>query len=89
VARFAHEIHLVVPRQKRACSYEELEGLLGSRFAGKVHHSSVAALFGSEKPRVLDPSRTVVVTGSIYLAGEVMAELGQNAGLAEPHLQDF
>lgn len=89
VARFAHEIHLVVPNQKRACSHEELEKLLLTRFDGKVHRSSVEGLFGAANPSIFHLGRMVVVTGSIYLAGEVMAELAQDADLAEPHLQDF
>jgi dihydrofolate synthase/folylpolyglutamate synthase len=36
-----------------------------------------------------NPDDTVVVTGSIYLAGEVLARVDPSQGPFEAHLQDF
>jgi dihydrofolate synthase/folylpolyglutamate synthase len=50
----------------------------------------VAALF--PLPQVCEvgqPGDAVVVTGSIYLAGEVLARLDPKRGPSEGHLQDF
>jgi dihydrofolate synthase/folylpolyglutamate synthase len=90
VARFAHEIHLVIPNQARACSHAQLRSLIPTDFQGNVIDSSVSALFGrSSHQRVFDSDRTVVITGSIYLAGEVMGYIYPSLGSEEGHLQDF
>ena len=90
VARYAHEIHLVVPHQARACSFEQLRSLIPSQFSGQIFDSDVAELF--DDPAAcgrLCPERTVVITGSIYLAGEVMSHFCPDFGNEEGHLQDF
>ncbi|MDB6094465.1 MAG: FolC bifunctional protein [Verrucomicrobia bacterium] len=77
VCRHASEVHLVVPNQPRACSFEELESLVPPTFTGRVVRASVAGLFPTPaKCTAGQPGDTVVVTGSIYLLGEVMARLG-------------
>jgi dihydrofolate synthase/folylpolyglutamate synthase len=90
VARHASEVFLVIPAQARACSHAELEALMPAHFAGAVHRSTVAELF----PRPGEcaaggPDEGVVVTGSIYLVGEVMARLQPERGPGEGRLQDF
>jgi len=90
IARHAREIHLVVPHQARACTYEELEALVPATFQGRVVRSTVEALF--PRPDLCTaggPDDVVVVTGSIYLLGEVMARLDPTRGAAEERLQDF
>ena len=78
VCRYAKEIHLVVPNQPRACSYEELESLVPSTFRGRVGRATVAGLFPApETCTAGEASDTIVVTGSIYLLGEVMARIGR------------
>jgi dihydrofolate synthase/folylpolyglutamate synthase len=77
IARHAEAIHFVVPQQPRACSYEELEALVPAGFRGKVVRDTVERLFpGPNECRAGDAEDVVVVTGSIYLLGEVMARLG-------------
>ena len=74
VARHAREIRLLVPDQPRACSYEVLEATIPDSFAGKVIRSTVA----DEFPRSGWPAERgnpTVVTGSIYLIGEILARL--------------
>lgn len=76
VCAHAREVHLVVPAQPRASSYAELESLIPPAFTGRVVRSSVAGLFPT--PEVCSaggPEDVVVVTGSIYLLGEVMSRL--------------
>ena len=76
IARYAREVRLVVPQQPRACSYEELEALLPAGFVGAVVRDTVAGLFpGADTCTAGGPDDVVVLTGSIYLLGEVMARL--------------
>jgi dihydrofolate synthase/folylpolyglutamate synthase len=78
IARHAREIHFVVPQQPRACSFEELEGLVPSSYRGRVLRRSVAELFPQPgRCAAGGPEDVVVVTGSIYLLGEVMGRLGE------------
>lgn len=90
VAEFAAEIHLVVPQQARACSFAELESLIPSSYAGKVFRRDLASLFPDpETCRAGRGDEVVVVTGSIYLLGEIMARINPGRGPGEGRLQDF
>lgn len=90
VAEFADRLFLVVPDQARACSHAQLSHLVPSTFQGMLRYETVADLFGQKK--ILTGTQigdTIVVTGSIYLAGEAMAALSPIALKIESHLQDF
>jgi len=90
VTRRAAQIVFVVPDQPRACSFEDLESLLSDSPRPPVSRSSVSELFPSRNRCALgSPSDTIVVTGSIYLAGEVLARLEGRADGPESRLQDF
>ena len=90
ISRHAREIHFVVPNQARACSYAELENLLPANFDGKVVRATLDALFPSaQRCTAGGPDDIVVVTGSIYLLGEVMARLGPGIDAGEGRLQNF
>ncbi|MDB4385540.1 bifunctional folylpolyglutamate synthase/dihydrofolate synthase, partial [Opitutaceae bacterium] len=90
VAKFAQEIHIVVPQQARACGFADIRGLIPSGFQRPVHESTVEDLFtGDNLSTWSSVEDTVVVTGSIYLAGEVMGYLRPHQGEIEAHLQDF
>ena len=90
ISRYAAEIHLVMPQQSRASGFEELEALIPKRFAGRVTRATVAGVFPDAKTcTVGGPNDTVVVTGSIYLLGEVMARIQPERGALENRLQDF
>ena len=79
ICRHAKEIHFVVPNQTRACSYEELESFVPPTFKGNVRRATVAGLFPTPATcSAGGPADTLVVTGSIYLLGEVMARLGHD-----------
>jgi len=90
VAEFAAEIHLVVPQQARACSFAELESLIPPGYAGGVFRRDLASLFPDpETCRAGRGDEVVVVTGSIYLLGEVMTRISPGRGPGEGRLQDF
>jgi len=89
VCRHASEVHLVVPNQARACSHEELERLVPAGYRGRVSRSTVEDIFPSPDACAVSGSDTVVVTGSVYLIGEVLARLEPQRGLGEGRLQDF
>ena len=90
VARHAQAVHLVVPQQSRACRFEELEAILRPQFAGPIYRSTVEALFPAPGQCMAGgPDDAVVVTGSIYLLGEVLARLEPERGAGEGRLQDF
>jgi dihydrofolate synthase / folylpolyglutamate synthase len=90
LSRHCREIHLVVPRQSRASTHAELEAQIPASFAGKTFRATVAGLFPA--PGICTaggPDDVLVVTGSIYLLGEVLANLEPQRGPGEGRLQDF
>ncbi|MCF3648480.1 bifunctional folylpolyglutamate synthase/dihydrofolate synthase [Synoicihabitans lomoniglobus] len=90
ISQYAAEIHLVVPNQARSCSHAALRELIPGDFTGEVFDDDVATLFSAHGMRQARRSgRSMVVTGSIYLAGEVMAQLNPETGPGEGRLQDF
>jgi dihydrofolate synthase/folylpolyglutamate synthase len=90
IARHAREIHLAIPHQARACGYEELEHCVPATFGGRVARTTVADVFpGPDRCAIGGVEDTVVVTGSIYLIGEVFERLEPGRGAGEGGLQDF
>jgi dihydrofolate synthase/folylpolyglutamate synthase len=90
ICRYAKEVHLIVPKQARACTHEELEALVPSTYSGPVLRGTVEAIFpGPDQCTLGTPSDVIVVTGSIYLLGEVLTRLEPERGLGEGRLQDF
>lgn len=90
LCRHCRELHLVVPHQARASTHAELEALVPGSFRGRVIHSTVEGLF----PTPLDCTAggrddIIVVTGSIYLLGEILGRLQPERGAGEGRLQDF
>lgn len=89
LARHAREIHLVPPLQARACTHAELEALTPPAARALLRRTSLESVFpGPGRCGVGQPGDVVVVTGSIYLLGEVLTRLG-GAGGGEGRLQDF
>ncbi len=90
LCRHVRELHLTVPRQARACSYEELEALIPPAYTGRVIRDTVEALFpGPGSCAAGGPDDSLLITGSIYLLGEVLARLEPQRGPSEGRLQDF
>ena len=90
-ARWARSLTFVQPEQARACSIEELTRFVPASFAGEVRESSVAALFPAKGVFEMDTDATnpVVVTGSIYLIGEIWERYLEDEPLGQGKLQDF
>ena len=90
VCRYAQKIHLVTPHQARASSFEELLALVPPAQHGLVHRGTVEQIFPDALTcTVGGPGDTVVVTGSIYLLGEVLERIEPGRGAGEGKLQDF
>jgi dihydrofolate synthase/folylpolyglutamate synthase len=90
VLRHAREVHLVTPRQARASSYEELRALVPAAQRDRVHRGELARIFPDARTcTVGGPDDTVVITGSIYLLGEVLERIEPARGTGEGRLQDF
>jgi dihydrofolate synthase/folylpolyglutamate synthase len=90
LSRHCREIHLVVPHQARATCHAELEALVPRTFGGRTVRSTVEELFPS--PSLCTAGGRddiIVVTGSIYLLGEVLSRLEPKRGPGEGRLQDF
>ena len=77
-ARHAGVLVLVRPDNERACSVGELAALVPAGFRGEVLRASVAELFPAPGTCAA-PGGTVVVLGSLYLVGEVLARLRGHA----------
>lgn len=90
IARHAQEVHLIPPHQARACSYEELERIAGPELAGRMKRATIADVFPDAQTCTLGrPGDVVVVTGSIYLLGEILAHIQPGRGAGEQKLQDY
>jgi dihydrofolate synthase/folylpolyglutamate synthase len=90
LSRHCKELHLVVPKQARASSHAELEALVPGSFKGRVHRATVEELFPSPWACTAGgPDDVIIVTGSIYLLGEVLSRLEPQRGPGEGRLQDF
>ena len=89
LARYAQAFWLVRPKQERACGFQELEACMPAWFGGPVLHASLEELFPAPGKCLLGlPGDTIVVVGSVYLAGEVLGRFLPGTAAAEPHLQD-
>ena len=90
VCRFAKEVHLVTPHQARASSFEELIALVPPDKRALVHRGTLERIFpDAHTCAVGGAGDTVVVTGSIYLLGEVLERIEPGRGAGEGKLQDF
>lgn len=89
IARHAAAIHLIRPAQPRALPYDVMESLVPASYSGPIHRSKVRDLFPSPGVcTVGHRDQTVVITGSIYLIGEVMEALDYPHAVSESILQD-
>lgn len=98
IARYATQIILVEVAQPRACSVVQLQAAVAADFTGSVQSAGVEALFlpGSAPGPVLAQlaqtagmaKTPVVVTGSIYLIGEILTRLYGEVSNEAVHLQD-
>ena len=90
VCRYAREIHLVAPNQARATPFEEMLAFVPEEHRALVHRGTVNAIFpDASRCTVGEADDTLVVTGSIYLLGEVLERIEPGRGAGEGRLQDF
>jgi len=90
-AAFAHSLTFVMPEQDRACSIEELRAFVPESFEGEVSEATIAELFPAKGAcsRDFETDRALVVSGSIYLIGEVWDRFYEESPLGQGALQDF
>ncbi len=90
ICQHAREIHLLMPHQSRACTFEQLEAMVPADFVGRVQRTTIEELFPKARTCMAgEPDDALVVTGSIYLLGEIMERLAPERGPGEGRLQDF
>ncbi len=90
VAKYAREIHLVVPHQPRASGFEELESIVAEVFTGPCHRANLSKLLPAPGACTLgEVGDTVLVTGSIYLLGEVIEKMEYAESPNQSMLQDW
>lgn len=75
LAEFARELHLVTPDQPRACEAQTLKESIPSEFKGAICPAKVSTLFSKNTCHIGDAGDTLVVSGSIYLIGEILTIL--------------
>ena len=86
IVKYARKIILLVPKQPRALDFKELEECIGD-CGVEISQMRVEDLYGKGlRCSQVSPGDTIVCTGSIYLAGEVLAALG---GKIPDGLQDI
>ena len=90
VAPHARELILVEPSQPRATSTQSLRRYLPEHYPIPVRDDTVAQLFPSKDCCTAgQPGATILVTGSIYLIGEIMSRIqGLSASGQTPNFQD-
>ncbi|WOO42561.1 folylpolyglutamate synthase/dihydrofolate synthase family protein [Rubellicoccus peritrichatus] len=90
ICEHASEIILLVPNQPRACTIEELRAAIPEGFKKPVLIGDIDELFPA--PGVCSEGEeddVIVVTGSIYLIGEICERLFTNTMSGEGMLQDL
>ena len=89
LTKYARALHLVRPEQDRACDFAELESCIPPNFRGEVVRAELPTLFPAPGECALGTEGdTVVVTGSVYLAGEVLGHFLPDGVRSEYELQD-
>ncbi len=83
VAPWARQIHIGRPQRPRALSFAELRRLVAAAFPGEIRESSLDEIFSGGDASSLSPEvEPVLLTGSLYLVGEVLARLGPGGSTA-------
>jgi dihydrofolate synthase/folylpolyglutamate synthase len=89
LARHAERLYFARPNQLRALTYEQLAALVPADFPGQTLRGNLDELFPAPgRVAAGVEGQPVVVTGSIYLVGEIMERLGGSERPSESHLQD-
>ncbi|MEM7792094.1 MAG: bifunctional folylpolyglutamate synthase/dihydrofolate synthase, partial [Verrucomicrobiota bacterium] len=84
--KYAEKLYLLAPAQDRALSTDALAELIPRGFQGPVVKDTIERLFSAPyRCTVGSPGDTIVITGSLYLIGEVLQHL---QGIPDSGLQD-
>ncbi|MDA0347391.1 MAG: bifunctional folylpolyglutamate synthase/dihydrofolate synthase [Verrucomicrobia bacterium] len=76
VARYARALYFLEPKQPRAATFEDLQKYIPERSKCPSENAFIEQLFpDKETCSIGQPGDTIVVTGSIYLLGEVLERL--------------
>ncbi|WP_438482307.1 bifunctional folylpolyglutamate synthase/dihydrofolate synthase [Oleiharenicola lentus] len=90
VLRYGEQVYLITPKQARASTFEEMINWVPIAERSRVHRAEVETVFPDANTCTLGATdQTVVVTGSIYLLGEVLERIEPRRGAGEGKLQDF
>ncbi len=90
LAEHAREIHAVRPQQPRATTFAEMLALAPPAGRSLLREAAVAEIFPDARTCPLGAAGdTIVVTGSLYLLGEVLERIQPERGAGEGRLQDF
>ncbi len=90
VCRYAREVYLVPPHMERASTYEELEAVVPPESRALLRRATLEQIFPDARTcTVGGKDDTIVVTGSIYLLGELLVRIEPTRGSGEGQLQDF
>jgi dihydrofolate synthase/folylpolyglutamate synthase len=88
-SRHASELHLIAPDQSRATPTDVLEKCIPASRQAPVHHRQLDDIFPAVGACTLgEPGDTIVVTGSLYLIGEVLERLTCETPINQGKLQD-
>lgn len=88
-SRHASELHLIAPHQSRATPTDVLETCIPPSNRAPVHHRRLEEIFPAVGICALGgPGDTIVVTGSLYLIGEVLERLTYETPVNQGKLQD-
>lgn len=89
VAHFAKELHLIAPDQERATSTTEMATFLPVNSTLQVIHNTIETII--PKPRICSlgkPGDTIIITGSLYLIGEILGRFDSKQN-SQNDLQDL
>ena len=90
VVRHAREIHVVTPQQSRATPFADIVALTPVAARSLLREGALGQIFPDAGTcAVGGAGETIVVTGSLYLLGEVLERLEPRRGSGEGKLQDF
>lgn len=79
VAQYADTIILAQPNTPRAIEIQSLKKLIPSTFTGQILERDIKDLFPSHSIcNIHTEGRAIVATGSIYLIGEIMEQIGMD-----------
>ena len=81
------EIHLFQPNQPRACSFEELYNLIPHTYKSKIYKGVKTDILS--KIVELRKNQILLITGSIYLLGEILEIVKKKKKLTGANFQDL